>query len=303
MNVIKPDIKNGIKAFLNKWDILVYGCAAIFFGLFYLADTPYESGFFQYMICQAVLCLGITLAITLKLRQQYEVIIPKIVYCWSCMVIVYIIAKLIKNIVQYVETDKFTNPLHFRTLLSMMGVLLWILVALIIRQMFAKCDKEDTLRFIATFRRVEMVFLIACLITLLDGFVFIRSVDLFGERQLSIIPFETIINLWKSSLTPFQLFCQYAGNLLLFFPFGFAAKSRDLDKANSKAVRNMFCLIPVLLTLAIELSQFILNTGWCDIDDVILNIVGYYIGAVVVVLCNRLRAAVTKGQDKNIFII
>lgn len=303
MSANKPRIKHGIKAFLIKWDILVYACAAVFFGLFYLADTPYESGFFQYMICQAIICLSITATIILKMRQQYDIMIPKVVYCWSCMVIVYVIVKLINNIVRYFDVGEFNNPLHFRTLLSMMGVLMWVLVAMLIVQLFSKGGMEDKARFITAFRRVEIIFLIACMITLLNGFVFIRDINLFGKRELRIVPFGTIIALWNSNLTPFQLFCQYAGNLLLFFPFGFSAKSRNLDKTNSKAKRIMFYIFPVLLTLFIELSQLILNTGYCDIDDVMLNIVGYYIGVAAVILCNGLRSAITKKHDKNMFII
>lgn len=303
MNADKLSLKDRLKSFKASVDIIVYMCAAAFFAVFYLTDTPYETGFFLYLGLQAVVCGGITAAAMLKSPLGYDRILTRSVYCWACTAGMYIIAKLINNVARYIDTGSFANPLNFRTLLSMMGVCVWILAAMLIVRLFAKPDKDadDKARFVKTFRQVGLVFIIACFITLIDGFIFIRRIDLFGARDFRIIPFSTIIAMWNSGMSPFKLFCQYAGNLLLFFPFGFFAKSRGLDKINKKRSKAAFYLFPVALTLTIELSQLILNTGCCDIDDVILNIAGYYIGVLAVTAINRMRKVITRGKETDMF--
>ena len=63
-------------------------------------------------------------------------------------------------------------------------------------------------------------------------------------------------------------------NIILFFPMPVFLYSLY------PALRNFFkcILLGFIISTGIEISQFILHCGWCDIDDVISNILGMALG-------------------------
>lgn len=63
---------------------------------------------------------------------------------------------------------------------------------------------------------------------------------------------------------------QYLMNILFFIPYGLLFPWKD----NWKRV----FVTSLVLSLLIELSQFIFNLGWCEVDDVISNTLGVMIG-------------------------
>ena len=63
---------------------------------------------------------------------------------------------------------------------------------------------------------------------------------------------------------------QYIQNILFFIPYGLLFPWKD----NWKRV----FVTALVLSVCIELSQFIFNLGWCEVDDVISNTLGAMIG-------------------------
>ena len=63
---------------------------------------------------------------------------------------------------------------------------------------------------------------------------------------------------------------QYLLNILFFIPYGLLFPW----KGNWKRV----FVTALVLSVFIELSQFIFNLGWCEVDDVISNTLGAMIG-------------------------
>ena len=63
---------------------------------------------------------------------------------------------------------------------------------------------------------------------------------------------------------------QYVQNILFFIPYGLLFPWKD----NWKRV----FVTALILSVSIELSQFIFNLGWCEVDDVINNTLGAMIG-------------------------
>ena len=63
---------------------------------------------------------------------------------------------------------------------------------------------------------------------------------------------------------------QYLMNILFFIPYGLLFPWKD----NWKRV----FVTALVLSVSIELSQFIFNLGWCEVDDVISNTLGAMIG-------------------------
>ena len=62
---------------------------------------------------------------------------------------------------------------------------------------------------------------------------------------------------------------QNINNILVFIPFGVLFPVK-----NWKAL----LLTVLLFSVAIEAAQYALNLGWCEIDDVICNVLGAAIG-------------------------
>ena len=63
---------------------------------------------------------------------------------------------------------------------------------------------------------------------------------------------------------------QYIQNILFFIPYGLLFPWKDSWK-------RVF-VTALVLSVFIELSQFIFNLGWCEVDDVISNTLGAMIG-------------------------
>lgn len=96
-----------------------------------------------------------------------------------------------------------------------------------------------------------------------------------GNYNINLIPFKNIITIFidfingESSLRFFirNIF----GNLIAFAPFAYFLKSLfKIDKTKT------FTIIMILIVLFIEIMQYILQIGYCDIDDLILNVLGAY---------------------------
>ncbi|WP_438350073.1 VanZ family protein [Paenibacillus sp. FA6] len=97
-----------------------------------------------------------------------------------------------------------------------------------------------------------------------------------GPLSYNVVPFETIrlyirnINHLPNRTWIINLF----GNMGVFVPFGLILPI--ISKRMRSYWRLMLTFVPVVMLL--ELSQMLLRVGSCDIDDVILNVIGVWIG-------------------------
>ncbi|NLJ30589.1 MAG: VanZ family protein [Clostridiales bacterium] len=109
------------------------------------------------------------------------------------------------------------------------------------------------------------------------------SSDLAGHYRyntVNFVPFRSIVQTIQTNLqVPKQIFLQIFGNIILFFPLGI------LLQVVGKRKKGRNLLIAVGMAVFIEAFQGIY--GWVlygapyrtvDIDDVILNTLGYWIG-------------------------
>ena len=104
--------------------------------------------------------------------------------------------------------------------------------------------------------------------------IFDRSFSQYVSHALNIVPFRTIklfYNGWRSGLvTDKDAYINLLGNIFAFAPFAFFLPLISKKKMNIiKFAFFMFFIIS-----AVEVSQFLLRTGYCDVDDLILNMSG-----------------------------
>lgn len=112
---------------------------------------------------------------------------------------------------------------------------------------------------------------------------------LFGQRwgaalyrSVNLRPFVTLRLYWKLLYSPNEYLARHAvinlaGNVVMFIPLGFflpylAPKLRTWYKTLG---------FTVVLILLVEAVQYLTRLGSCDIDDLILNIVGAFIGYIL----------------------
>lgn len=116
------------------------------------------------------------------------------------------------------------------------------------------------------------IYSFAFVILLLRPFAMYR----YPSRSTSLIPFKTILTYLTGTTynVSYQILRNILGNILLFVPFTLLlpicfAKGRTFKES---------IIYTFLLSLLVELYQFIFKVGILDIDDVILNVLGGAIG-------------------------
>ena len=110
---------------------------------------------------------------------------------------------------------------------------------------------------------------------------------LYGQRMvyaqeigLQLRPFATLELFWNSlrqSQDPWQKWQAVAnllGNVVLFIPLGFFLPW--IWKKWRKFWRQL--LLMTALILFVEITQLCFGLGWCDVDDLLLNLIGTTMG-------------------------
>ena len=132
---------------------------------------------------------------------------------------------------------------------------------------------------------LKALFIIYCLLLItilflnneyrMGGF---QNISTFSKEHFetsNIIPFTTIIGyvsgMVSNDINTGIVIINLVTNLLLFAPMGFFIPMLFQDKIKNT---KQFVLMMVILTLLIEVLQFITYRGSTDIDDIILNTIG-----------------------------
>ncbi len=121
-------------------------------------------------------------------------------------------------------------------------------------------------------------------------FQLVTNQDLPGEHGINIIPFKEIGRYTFGSRLFFR---NVIGNIILFMPFGFLTSYYlDLEK------KRYNFLITLFISLVIEFIQLSIGRAF-DIDDILLNIVGSFIGCLMYRVIDRIfenKSEVLKGN-------
>ncbi|MDQ0110633.1 VanZ family protein [Paenibacillus harenae] len=149
----------------------------------------------------------------------------------------------------------------------------------------AKGEKGDIM---SKHERIKTVFLYGvfiCYIFLLIKILFLSRVsisELFNSqrtlvRSINLIPFYSISEYISGSSANLKKFAfgNVVGNILIFIPIGVYV---SLFKNNKKVIINLLFIF--MVSLFVEIIQGLLGIGAADIDDIILNGLGGWIGIV-----------------------
>lgn len=105
--------------------------------------------------------------------------------------------------------------------------------------------------------------------------------DYGASHNVNLVPFSTISLFLSGDADPLVAFYNLAANIVLFVPFGVALKWKE---------RNWITLLiaPVCAISLIEITQYLTNRGSMDIDDLLLNTLGFFIGYLLTPVFRRI---------------
>ena len=200
-------------------------------------------------------------------------IIDSIIVCISILLIGFVIIfSLLPNFV-----------LNVTVTLGGFAIPIFLIIATMIVEIKKSKDIQEKNQIRNFWLKILFIIYLLLLITILflkneyrmGGFEDINTFSNEHFETINIIPFATIIGyisgLLFENININTVIINLATNLLLFAPMGFF-----IPILFDKKVKNIkqFGMVIVLITILVEILQFITYSGSTDIDDIILNTTG-----------------------------
>lgn len=174
------------------------------------------------------------------------------------------------------------SPVHHVACLAPLFALIY-LSGLVYSKDPSVADRHKVMKRTFVFLLILYSFAVICL-TLFDGYMGRTGFVSFDEWKqmtpekldphLNLVPFNTLTmyvkGIFNNNFTLWNITINLLGNAVVFMPFAclLPAVFEKLSKAG------WFILTMVCVVSAIEICQLVLLTGCCDIDDLILNVIG-----------------------------
>ena len=116
--------------------------------------------------------------------------------------------------------------------------------------------------------------------------------DGYTTYQYNLVPFREIRRYLLYVTAPRLRLINIGGNILAFVPFGFFVP------ALFPGLRKWWLttLVTALFSFAVEVIQLFARIGICDVDDVILNTAGGFLGFLLFALISRINKRYAKKQ-------
>lgn len=131
----------------------------------------------------------------------------------------------------------------------------------------------------------NVIFHNVLLFSVFGVYIFILLVFLFFKvsslQAVNLIPFHSITDYLFNDGT--LSLSNVLGNIVLFIPLGIYL---TLFNRNKKIVINTLWII--LISVAVEILQYVMKVGVTDIDDVILNGLGGFLGIIIFKILSRI---------------
>ena len=137
----------------------------------------------------------------------------------------------------------------------------------------------------------ELMSLIFIIYILCMYYILIRQNVTSGG--INLIPFK---EMFRYSIGSYKFMKNIVGNIILFIPFGFFASYY----CNIKSVKSNL-LTTLIVSLCVETMQYYIGRIF-DIDDIILNILGGFLGYLLFICLIAIKEKLPKFMTKDSFI-
>lgn len=105
------------------------------------------------------------------------------------------------------------------------------------------------------------------------------------EYHYNLVPFQEIRRFWEyREMLGMWSMVNLLGNVLIFVPLGFFEPMASYRRSFLGTIIDGF-----LVSMLVEVFQFISKVGRFDIDDLLLNTLGVVIGYLIFFVCNKMR--------------
>lgn len=210
---------------------------------------------------------------------------------WTCFA-------LYRQVSLHVTTSDFSLKwlhLFYYDRPAMLFVVMFVCIIYFIVKLLIKHKDTDYIADYSRFiKNTTVCFIIYYIIILIYCFIMVRSKS--AERPVpNLIPFKMITETFSSGSLDYELFFLFLANIFIFLPLGIFVPAVTTNKT-------FLLLFPVVLSIGIELSQYFIGNGHPDIDDVILNIFGFYLGILFKIIVDLILKKVSKGKFRSFFI-
>lgn len=143
-------------------------------------------------------------------------------------------------------------------------------------------------------KRTSILVLVYYSVILIYSFFLIREIT-FMRPEFNIIPFAMIEFTFTRGYIDYELIFLFLGNIAIFLPLGVFASAFTKN-------RLMIVLLPIIVSSSIEISQYFLGNGHPDVDDFMLNVIGFYMGVGIKTILDCLVHKFTKGKFSSFFL-
>lgn len=250
------------------------------------------------LVYQVIFTVLISIAILLVSDLLFK--IETVIFSDSLiiMTVFWIVAALIKQINTHIETgDKSLKWLHifyYDKPMLLFVVYFTCLVYFIIKLIKHKNSETFLNGYTVFIKRTTISFLVYYIIILIYSFFLVRTIT-FEQPKVNLIPFDMIKLTVMGEHIDYELFFLFLGNIAIFLPLGIFVAALTKKKA-------IIILTPIFVSFVIELSQYFLGNGHPDVDDFILNIIGFYIGVASKLFFDFLIKKSSSGKLNSFFI-
>lgn len=143
-------------------------------------------------------------------------------------------------------------------------------------------------------KRTSILVLVYYSVILIYSFFLIREIT-FIRPEFNIRPFTMIEFTFTRGYIDYELIFLFLGNIAIFLPLGVFASAFTRN-------RLIIILLPIIVSSGIEISQYFLGNGHPDVDDFMLNVIGFYMGVGIKTILDCLVHKFTKGKFSSFFL-
>jgi glycopeptide antibiotics resistance protein len=183
---------------------------------------------------------------------------------------------LLVSLIASISLFLILSPVLFQLMVYLHPVVIGVVLFCLVMAVFllALFIRKQTLQLPYSKIRILLLLYLFGLFILL----FFRPSDQ-TYQSINLIPFSTISFYLSGEVNGLISFYNLAANIGLFLPFGVFLKMKECT------IFQLF-YIPIVFISLIELLQYITLRGSLDIDDLILNVLGFFIGYLLYPLLN-----------------
>lgn len=200
--------------------------------------------------------------------------------------------------IHIINSDKSFSWIHlfYYDRPTMLFIVFFTSIIYFIVKLLFKYNDTNFIKDYSCFCRLTIkIFLAFYALILFYSFFLVRKIT-WTCNEYNLIPFETIAFTFSRGYIDYELFFLFLGNIAIFLPLGVLISLLSKNKA-------ILIFTPILLSGVIEVSQYFLGNGHPDIDDFILNVIGFYLGALFKVIMDYAVYKASKGKLNSFFIM